>query len=309
MKQVLFFAFFLLAATSISRAQQVIPLYNAAIPGAKLAPVDYQEATVTGVDGVTRVSKVTAPTLAVYLPAKDKSNGTAVIICPGGGYGILAIDKEGFAVAKKFNELGVTAFVLKYRLPSDLIMEDKTMGPLQDALQAIYLVRKNAAVWKLDPNKIGVMGFSAGGHLAASLTVHYNDMKIENQENINLRPDFSILIYPVISFGTVTHAGSVKNLLGENPTQVQRNYFSAQNYVSATTPPTFLVHANNDNSVPVKNSILFDEALVKFKVPAEMHLYQGGGHGFGLNNPTTKDDWFERLKNWMESNKFLTVNP
>ncbi|WP_379087859.1 alpha/beta hydrolase [Pedobacter sp. UC225_65] len=208
-------------------------------------------------------------------------------------------------VAKKFNEIGITAFVLKYRLPSDLIMADKSMGPLQDALQAIYLVRKNAKAWGISPDKIGVMGFSAGGHLAASLSVHYNDMKVQNQEQISLRPDFSILIYPVISFGSVTHSGSVKNLLGDEPTESQKRYFSTQNYINAETPPAFLVHANDDATVQVKNSILYNEALTKFKVPAEMHIYQAGGHGFGLHNPTTKDDWFERLKNWMNANKWL----
>ena len=300
MKKVLIFVFFISALMKFSFAQEVIPLYGSKIPGSKTAPTDYKEETVVGNDGVLRISKVTDPTLTVYLPAMGKSNGTGVIICPGGGYGILAFDKEGKNVAKKFAEIGVTAFVLKYRLPSDLIMEDKSMGPLQDALQAIYLVRKNASIWSLSANKIGVMGFSAGGHLAASLTVHYNDMKIQNEENISLRPDFSILIYPVISFGTVTHAGSVKNLVGEAPTQAQRTYFSTQNFVNASTPPTFLVHANNDPSVPVKNSILFNEALVKFKVPAEMHIYQSGSHGFGL-----KGTWFETMKNWMETNKLF----
>ena len=300
MKKVLIFVFFLSALIKLSVAQEIIPLYGSKIPGSKTAPADYKEEVLVGTDGVLRVSKVTDPTLTVYSPAKGKSNGTGVIICPGGGYGILAFDKEGTNVAKKFTEIGVTAFILKYRLPSNLIMEDKSIGPLQDALQAIYLIRKNASIWGVSPNKIGVMGFSAGGHLAASLTVHYNDMKIQNEENISLRPDFSILIYPVISFGTVTHAGSVKNLLGEAPTQAQRTYFSTQNYVNANTPPTFLVHANNDITVPVKNSTLFNEALVKFKVPAEMHIYQSGGHGFGL-----KGNWFEAMKNWMETNKLF----
>lgn len=299
MKQIFSFVFFLSVLMNSSFAQEIIPLYGSKIPGAKVA-ANYKEEVAVGTDGVSRVSKVTDPTLTAYLPAKGKANGAAVIICPGGGYGILAFDKEGTKVAEKFAEIGVTAFVLKYRLPSDLIMEDKSMGPLQDALQAIYLVRKNASVWGVSTNKIGIMGFSAGGHLAASLTVHYGDLKIQNQENISLRPDFSILIYPVISFGTVTHAGSVKNLVGESPTQSQRTYFSTQNHVNATTPPTFLVHANNDSSVPVKNSILFNEALVKYKVPAEMHIYQSGGHGFGL-----KGGWFETMKNWMESNKFF----
>ncbi|RZK40471.1 MAG: alpha/beta hydrolase [Pedobacter sp.] len=295
-----FFSFVLI---SFSFAQEVIPLYGAKIPGAKVAPSNYKEEVVTGTDGVSRISRVTDPTLTVFSPAKGKSTGSAVIICPGGGYGILAFNKEGTSVAKKFAEIGITAFVLKYRLPSDLIMEDKSMGPLQDALQAIYLVRKNANLWSLNPNKIGVMGFSAGGHLAASLTVHYSDVKIQNEEGVSLRPDFSILIYPVISFGTITHAGSVKNLLGDEPSQAKKTYFSAQNHVKSTTPPTFLVHANDDATVPVRNSTIFNEALVRLKVPAEMHIYQSGGHGFGLNNKTTKEDWFETMRNWLEANR------
>lgn len=286
-----------------AKSQQNILLYNEIIPGGKMPPSNYNEESVKGTDGILRVSKVISPELIAYFP--EKPNGTAVIICPGGGYGMLSIAEEGTKVAQKFNEIGITAFVLKYRLPSDVIMVDKTMGPLQDALQAMYLVRKNAAVWGINPAKIGIMGFSAGGHLAANVSAHYNDLKVRNQEQISLRPDFSILIYPVISFGSVTHAGSVKNLLGDKPTISQRQYFSAQNHVNEQTPPAFLVHANNDAAVPVKNSILYNEALTKFKVSAEMHIYASGGHGFGLNNKTTKDDWFERLKSWLQSNQWL----
>jgi acetyl esterase/lipase len=299
----IFISLFCLFVMAKAHAQQVIPLYNGAIPGAKTAPADYKEETVTGDDGVIRVSKVTDPALIAYLPAKP--NGTAVIICPGGGYSILALDKEGTKVAMKFASIGVTAFVLKYRLPSDLIMEDKSMGPLQDALQAMYLVRKNASVWSVDPSKIGIMGFSAGGHLAASLSGHYNDMKVQNKEQISLRPDFSILMYGVISFGDYTHKGSLNRLLGENPTDAQKRYFSSELQVNAQTPIAFLVHANNDLTVPAKNSILYNEALTKNKVAAELHLYAAGGHGFGLNNKTTPDSWFDRLKNWMISNKLL----
>ncbi len=302
MKHLFTFVFFLLVGMNLN-AQQVIPLYKGAIPGAKTPPADYVEATVNGTDGVARVSKVVTPTLTAFLPSKP--NGTAVIICPGGGYSILAFDKEGTLVAKRFNEIGITAFVLKYRLPSDLIMEDKSMGPLQDALQAIYLIRKNASVWNVDPAKIGIMGFSAGGHLAASLSVHYNDLKIQNQENMSLRPDFSVLIYPVINFGSFAHKGSVNRLLGETPSEAQIKYFSSELNINAQTPPTFLVHANNDTTVPVKNSLAYDEALAKNKVNAEMHIYQAGGHGFGMYNKTTKDDWFESLKNWMTTNKWL----
>ncbi|MFN0292862.1 alpha/beta hydrolase [Pedobacter helvus] len=293
---------FLLVTAMSVHAQQAISLYGGAIPGAKPTPVDYVEETTTREDKVVRVSKVTKPELYVYQPAKP--SGAAVIICPGGGYGILAINKEGHDVAKKFQEIGVTAFVLKYRLPNDLIMKDKSTGPLQDALQAIYLVRKNASVWGIDVNRVGIMGFSAGGHLASTASTHFADMKIENQENISLRPNFSILIYPVITFGQYTHGGSVKNLLGETPTEQQRKYFSSERQVTAQTPPAFLVHANNDKSVPVQNSLRYNEALVKNNVAAELHVYQAGGHGFGLNNKTTADDWFERLKNWLQANKF-----
>jgi acetyl esterase/lipase len=302
MKRLSIFVFFIFVVMAVN-AQDVIPLYKGVIPGSKTAPANFKENTVTGSDGVARVSRVTEPTLTVFAPAKP--NGTAVIICPGGGYSILAIGKEGYDIAKKFAEIGVTAFVLKYRLPNDTIMVDKKLAPLQDALQAIYLVRKNANIWGIQENRIGIMGFSAGGHLASSLSVHYNDMKIENQEDISLKPDFSVLIYPVISFGTVTHAGSVKRLLGDEPTQAQRTYFSNQNHVNSQTPPAFLVHATNDLTVPVKNSLMYYENLTKVKVPAEIHIYQAGGHGFGLNNKTTTENWFNTLKAWMIANRWL----
>lgn len=303
MKKIFIFASLLLIAFTQTHGQQVIPLYNTTIPGSRPAPADFKETAETGTDGVLRISKVSAPSLTVFAPAK--ANGTAVIICPGGGYSILAFEKEGTLVAKKFAEIGITAFVLKYRLPSEAIMTDKTLGPLQDALQAIYLVRKNAAAWGIDSHKIGIMGFSAGGHLASSLSVHYSDMKIGNQENISLRPDFSVLIYPVINFGQYTHSGSIKSLLGDESTPQQRRYFSSELQVNANTPPAFLVHANNDGTVSVKNSILYNEALTRNKVPAELHIYQAGGHGFGLYNKTTKEDWFESLKSWMQQNNWL----
>ncbi|MGY4383674.1 acetyl esterase/lipase [Pedobacter sp. UYP24] len=304
MKYFTLLAMMLFSVASL-KAQEVVNLYKGTVPGSKPIPADYIEDSPMGTDHITRSSKVSIPTMIVYQPAKEKATGAAVIICPGGGYGILAIDHEGYNIAKRFNEFGVTAFVLKYRLPSDAIMKDKTFGPLMDAQQAIYLVRKDAAKWGVNPNKIGIMGFSAGGHLASTLTVHYDDVKIENKEKLSLRPDFSILIYPVITFGEYTHQGSLNALLGNAPTSAQIAYFSNEEHVNANTPPTFLVHANDDGAVPVQNSLRFDEALVKNKVKAEMHVYQGGGHGFGLHNPTTSDDWFERLHNWMKDNKFL----
>ncbi|SEA21065.1 alpha/beta hydrolase [Pedobacter hartonius] len=290
------------------KAQEVMNLYPGKIPGAKTPPASYKEIQTVKDGKVTGLSKVFQPTIALYQPNPAKTNGTAVIICPGGGYAHLAIGHEGDEVAKRFAENGVTAVVLKYRLPDDTTMVDRSFGPLQDAEQAIYMVRKNAARWKINPAKVGIMGFSAGGHLASSLAVHYGDSKIENRENLSLRPDFAILIYPVISFLASPHTGSVKNLIGANGTEAQKEYFSNERQVNAQTPITFLVHANDDKTVPVENSILFDEALVKNKVAVETHLYQAGGHGFGLHNKTTTDDWFVRLQNWMTANKLSGSN-
>jgi acetyl esterase/lipase len=287
------------------QAQEILDLYPGKIPGAKPVPATYKEIDVVKDGKVTSGTKVSRPTLTMYQPEASKANGTAVIICPGGGYSHLALGHEGEDVARKFNEYGVTAFVLKYRLPSDSIMTDKSFGPLQDAQQAIYLLRKNAAAWKINPSRIGIMGFSAGGHLASTLTVHYADVKIENKEKLSLRPDFSVLIYPVLSFISSPHTGSVKNLIGANGSDAQKEYFSNERHADANTPITFMVHANDDATVPVENSILFNQALVKNKVPVETHLYQGGGHGFGLNNKTTTDQWFDRLTAWMKANKFL----
>lgn len=285
--------------------QEEVKLYTGSVPGSKPTPKDYVEESPLGADNITRTARVSIPGMMVYKPVKEKANGTAVIICPGGAYAILAIDHEGHNVAEKLNEMGVTAFVLKYRLPSDAIMIDKSFGPLMDAQQAIYLVRKDAAKYGIDPKKVGIMGFSAGGHLASTLTVHYDDPKIANEEKINLRPDFSVLVYPVITFGEFGHMGSQNNLLGNSVTPEQKQYFSNELHVNANTPPTFMVHANDDYAVPIQNSLKFNEALVKHKVKAQMHVYQGGGHGFGINNKTTSDDWLERLRNWLKDNQLL----
>jgi acetyl esterase/lipase len=185
-------------------------------------------------------------------------------------------------------------------------MEQKETGPLMDVQQAVKLVRENAATYKIDTGKIGVMGFSAGGHLASSAGTHFNDVVIPNPKKTSLRPDFLVLLYPVISMrDSLTHKGSKDNLIGPNATAAMVKRFSNDEQVTAQTPPTFLVHAADDRAVPVNNSILFFQALLKNKVPAEMHIYQNGGHGFGLHNATTKDEWIERLKNWFLKNGFL----
>lgn len=240
-----------------------IPLWDK-IPD-EITSKEYSEKIVTDKNGIAEdVRKVTLPTLTAYFADVEKSNGTSVIICPGGGYGMLAINKEGFKVAEWLNNLGINAFVLKYRLPSDLIMKNKTVAPLQDAQEAVRLVRRNAVKWKLNPNKIGIMGFSAGGHLAATLSTHYSDKVYIPSDTTSAKPNFSILIYPVISMQEgVTHQGSKDNLLGKNADNETTEKYSNEKQITADTPKAFLVHATDDKAVPVENSINYYLALKK----------------------------------------------
>ncbi|PWS31147.1 alpha/beta hydrolase [Pedobacter paludis] len=301
-KSILFSILFFMTIT-VSQAQEIIPLYSGTIPGAKPTPVDYVENTETRSNGTLSITKVSIPTLTVFEAPKNIATGTAVIICPGGGYGALAFSHEGTDVAKRFNAIGVTAFVLKYRLPSDQIMVDKTYACLQDAQQAIYLVKKNAKKYGIKPHKVGIMGFSAGGHFASTLLTHYNDLKIADKEKLSLRPSFSVLIYPVISFEESVHTGTMKNLLGPNPPDSLKRYFSANKNITTKTSPTFLVHAKDDKTVPVENSILMNEALKSKGIPTDLYLYEKGGHGFGLINKTSDVDWFNLLTAWMKKEK------
>jgi acetyl esterase/lipase len=199
----------------------------------------------------------------------------------------------------------VAAFVLKYRLPSDRTMKNKTIGPLQDAQQAIKLVRLHAKEWGVDPHKVGIMGFSAGGHLASTASTHFEKAYIDNPKNVSLRPDFSILGYPVISLtDSLAHMGSRQNLIGKNPLEALIKEFSNELHITKNTPPTFLVLADDDKGVNPENSIKYYEALLKNHVPAEMHIFQTGGHGFGTHLLDGKDNWMDLLKIWMEHNGF-----
>lgn len=297
--------FLLIFMFSKTEAQQIMDLYPDKIPNAKINANYIERSDTSKTDGKIRISKVSVPQLIAFYPEKGKANGTSVIICPGGGYSILAISHEGYDVAKEFNKYGITAFVLKYRLPSDDIMIDKTIGPLQDAQQAMKVVRENAAKWNLDTAKVGIMGFSAGGHLASTLETHYQKSLIDNPKNTSLRPNFAVLGYPVITMRELTHKGSKKNLLGENPKEELINLYSNELQVTPQTPPTFIFQAMDDSTVPLENSIYFTLALKNAGVKCETHLYQGGKHGFGLINKTTKESWFETMINWMEGNKFL----
>jgi len=288
----------LLLSVSLSlKAEQILPLYPAAIPNSK--PYQMKEITMENNGLLLGYRNISQPTLAVYLPSQDIATGAAVIICPGGGYGMESYRLEGTNIAEAFLRKGIAAFILKYRLPSDSIMIDKTIGTLQDAQQAIKTVRMHATEWKLDTAKIGIMGFSAGGHLASTAGTHFDKSYIPNDEKISLRPSFMILVYPVISMkDELTHMGSRENLLGKSPKAEQIALFSNELHVSHHTPPTWLTHTGDDNLVTVENSIHFYQELIRNKVPAEMHLYPKGDHGFVLALPA--DEWMQSIFDWME---------
>ncbi|MFA7104216.1 MAG: alpha/beta hydrolase [Dysgonamonadaceae bacterium] len=249
------------------------------------------------------IRKVTNPTFTAFIPQNNDLK-SAVIICPGGGYHTLLMEREGFNVAKEFTKLGVAAFVLKYRLPNDITKDDRPYAPLKDAQQTIFLIRKNAKQWGINPDKIGIMGFSAGGHLAASLGVHYDSILIENNQKINLRPDFMILINPVISFSeSIGHIGSRDNLLGQFPNKEKVTFFSNELHVNKDTPKSILIHTNDDSVVNVKNSLNFYEQLKDNNVPVELHIYSRGNHGF-IQIPEF-DEWFNRCVHWMKIEKII----
>lgn len=293
------FLLVLCCATFAFAQHEEIALWPNGVPGS-IQNIDYKESyTYDALDRVRGIAKVSKPTLTPFLADSSIANGTAVIICPGGGYSHLAINKEGYKVAKWLNTLGISAFVLKYRMPTDETMTNKTVGPLQDAQEAIRMVRKNAKQYNIDASKIGILGFSAGGHLASTLSTHFNDKVYEHDASISARPDFSVLVYPVISMKDgVTHAGSKRNLLGENPSEELIDHYSNALQIHNTTPPTFLVHATDDTVVPVENSLEYYNTLKQYNVPAELHIYENGGHGFGLGVSGTNSNWPTSLEQW-----------
>ncbi|WP_018627457.1 alpha/beta hydrolase [Niabella aurantiaca] len=287
------------------RAQLVVPLYPVVPNSIKTDAVT--EKWDTTATGRILVRSVTAPSITAYFPSKEKATGTAVVICPGGGYSYLVINQEGTDVAKAFAEKGVAAFVLKYRLPDDRIMVNRTIGPLQDAQQAIRIIRERASEWNINQDRVGIIGFSAGGHLASTASTHFNDRVIDNPRHTSLRPDFSILVYPVISFTEpLVHKGSRRALLGKDTAVAEKvDQYSNEKQITAATPPAFLLHSSDDRVVPVANSIAYYQALLAVGVKAEMHIYAAGGHGYGLNNKTNNDHWFERCLNWMRANGWI----
>ncbi len=283
----------------IMQAQTIIPLYPEAVPNSK--PSDIKEKISTEPDGILRLSNVVRPTLTMFLPSKAQATGDAVIICPGGGYSILAFDYEGTEEAQRFADAGIAAFVLKYRLPDDSIMREKEIGPLQDAEQAMIILRSRAAEWNINPHRIGIMGFSAGGHLASTLGTKFMKPFVPNPDKISMRPDFLLLIYPVISFDKrFGHMGSAHNLLGPNPPADKLIEFSNEKHVSTQTPPAFMVHAKDDEAVPVENTTAFADALKAHQVPVTVFLFEHGGHGFGMGNNEENKKWMDLCIQWIK---------
>lgn len=242
---------------------------------------------------------VGAPSLEIYLSEDTSAEKTGILLIPGGGYSVIVFDGEGVSNAKLLSKKGYNAFVLKYRLPSDSTMIDKSLGPLQDAQQAMLYLRTHAKELGINPNKIGVMGFSAGGHLASTLATHFDPPAIEVPAGMSVRPDFQVLVYPVISMKEeLTHGGSKKALLGNSPSEDLILKFSNEMQVNENTPPAYLTHSADDVVVDVDNSIEYFQALRAKKVLVEMHIYPKGNHGFIFRQP----GWINPLFDWLEAN-------
>ena len=271
----------------------VLELWPGGVPG---APETIPEEVWTGGAGDAHVANVYVPSITVHLPKPEEANGCAVVICPGGGYALLAIDKEGHDIARWFAARGVAGVVLKYRMPRS---EGHVFGheaPIGDCRRAFELTRAHAKEWNIDPQRVGVMGFSAGGHLAASASVQLTEAP----------PAFSVLVYPVVTMkGKFSHSGSGKRLLGESPSDELIKRFSSEQHVTSKTPRAFLVHAADD-WVPVANSRIYAAALEEAKVPYELHVFSKGGHGFGMRKPNESvGKWPLLLEAWMQAEGFL----
>lgn len=254
---------------------------------------------VTVHDGVTCISGSYKPALIMFRP-EVKANGLSIIICPGGGYEKLALEHEGTEVAQSLAKLGITVFVLKYRLPGEQHTVDNIPLPLKDFITAYKTVQERASEWGINPSSVGIMGFSAGGHLASlASSILSNPQKQEGLQNL-FPPLFTILIYPVISFrDEVTHTGSRDRFLGRNAGENDIRRYSSDNTVTQSSPSTFLVHCSDDLIVSVENSLQYYKACLRHNVSVEMHVYAKGGHGFGMHNEFIKETWMDRLANWL----------
>ncbi len=273
-----------LALTASSFAAETLPLWPGEAP-----------------EGNGKLSDSSKAKITVHLPAKP--NGAAIVICPGGGYGGLVTKGEGHGIATWLNAHGIAGIVLEYRLPAG-----RPYVPLLDAQRALRTVRANAAAWKIDPKKVGIIGFSAGGHLASTATVHFDAGEAKTTDSVareSSRPDFSLLIYPVISMDVGVHRGSKKNLMGESPAAGLTEYFSTHKHVKAGTPPAFLAHAVDDKVVEIENSRMFYAAQQKAGLPTRLIELPNGGHGLNGYKGPSWDKWQAEALVWLKEIKVL----
>ncbi|MBL7741891.1 MAG: alpha/beta hydrolase [Chitinophagaceae bacterium] len=298
--------FFIITFISRANSQEFIPLWPA---GKK---PNYNGKPVTDSLFNERIWRVAEPGMYAFVVPKAENKGTAVLICPGGGYERLSHLYNGFNLAKWYNSIGINAFVLIHRLPHQQDLQQRQLAPLQDAQRAIRLIRVKATQWNINADKVGVMGTSAGGHVASTLGTYSPDVSSihDSLDKISYRPDFMVLLSPVISMGKYAHPGSKKNFIGPDSTAEVIKRFSNELQVTSFTPPVFMVHAQNDSTVKVENSVLFYNALIENKVNASIHIFPQGGHGIRLDdNPGSTDLWMNLLEMWLKEMNFVTPIP
>lgn len=303
-----FILLFTTAVTSISAiyAQEFIPLWpEGKMPNSKGLAIK---------DSIVneRAYQIAHPGMYAFFPSKDDNNGRAVIIFPGGGYCHITYNLGGFQLAKWFNIMGMSAFVVNYRLPNSPDLKQREIGPLQDAQRAMRIVRNNADKWHIKKDKIGVQGSSAGGHLASLIATHTEDVSAikDALDTVSFRPDFMILVSPVIDMGEYAHKGSRNNLLGPNPSKALIEKYSTQNSVTNNTPPAFIADAFNDKTVPPQNSLLFYQALLNHHVSTSFHVFPYGGHAIGVNNnPGSTALWMALCEMWLKEVGVFVRNP
>lgn len=296
----------LIVLTAAAQAQEFVPLW----PQGKKPNSNGKKIT----DSIfnERIWLVATPGIYCFVVPKAENNGTAVLIVPGGGYERLSHLYSGFNLAKWYNSIGVNAFVLIHRLPHQQDLINKQLAPVQDAQRAMRVIRTNAAQWNIKADKVGVMGISAGGHVASTLGTHAKDESAINDSltAYSYRPDFMVLLSPVITMGKFAHGGSKKNFLGADTTKANVENYSGELQVSSFTPPTFLVHAQNDSTVKVQNSVLFYQSLIEKKINASLHIFPQGGHGIRLDeNPGSTDQWLQLLEAWLKEMSFILPVP
>ena len=279
---------FLFFISDIIFAQQIIPLYNSALD----CDLDKKDRIVEE-GGSTYIYEIKSPEIWYYPSENQESNKPAVLVIPGGGYTFLSITNEGISIAKWLNSIGIDAFMLKHRLPNNYSGSCKQIVATQDAFRAIELIRENSSKWKIDSNNVGVIGFSAGGHLASTIST-------KGTLNIN-KPNFAVLVYPVITMSLDSKTWTFNSLFGKNPNPDIIKKYSNDLFVDNTTPPTILIHSNNDEGTPPENSISYYSALRKNNIPAALHIWEDGGHGYGLGNGRGSiESWPKIVHEWMK---------